>query len=253
MIIGRIQNTLEAAGDLLLPRSCMICGRKLLSDERHICLSCMSDLPLTYLWNCERNPMADRFNEGIQKALDNGSLQGPERYAYTCALFFYSDDAACRHIPHHIKYLGDIQAGRYFGRVLGKQMAGSPHFRDIDMIIPVPLHWRRKWERGYNQAEAIAHGLGECIGVPVISDALTRSRYTETQTRLDVEQKEANVKDAFNVNMKHPDTLVKARHILLADDIFTTGSTLMACFVALRKVLPPSVRISAATLGFVGR
>lgn len=250
MTIGRIQNTLEAVGDLMLPRPCIICGRKLLSDEKHICLSCMNDLPLTYLWHRDRNPMADRFNEGIQKALDDGRLQGSERYAYACALFFYNDDASYRHIPHHIKYLGDLPAGRYFGRMLGMKMAGSPHFGDVDIVIPVPLHWRRKWERGYNQAEAIARGLGECLGVPVISDALTRTRYTKTQTQLEVEQKDANVKDAFN--MKHPDTLVKARHILLVDDIFTTGSTLMACFVALRTVFPSDVRISVATLGFVG-
>lgn len=247
-----IKNALEAAGDLLLPRSCMICGMKLLSDERHICLSCMEDLPLTYLWHLDRNPMADKFNEGIQKALDDGRLRGPERYAYACALFFYSDDAACRHIPHRIKYLGDTPAGQHFGRMLGMKMACSPHFSDVDTVIPVPLHWRRKLERGYNQADVIARGLAEGLDALVITGALTRTRYTKTQTRLEVEQKETNVKDAFCMNMKYSDNLLKVRHILLVDDIFTTGATLLACFTALRKELPPEVRISVATLGFVG-
>lgn len=241
-----------AAGELLLPETCMICGGKLLMNEKYLCLLCQANLPLTYFWNQNRNPMADRFNEGIQTALDQGWIRGPERYAYACSLFYYDDEDKYRHITHHIKYHGDIPAGVEFGRMLGMKIAGCQYLGDIDMIIPVPLHWRRKWKRGYNQAAAVARGVAELLDVTLNETVLIRSRYTHTQTKVDVSQKGANVMGAFEVQLKNHQTVMKARHILLIDDIFTTGATLLACFCALRSVFPPSVRISVATLGFVG-
>ena len=123
------------------------------------------------------------------------------------------------------------------------------------MIMPVPLHWAREWKRGYNQAEVIASALASETGVPLRTDVLKRRRRTRTQTRLDIEGKARNVAGAFSVS---DDAAVifrsggNVRHILLVDDVFTTGSTLTACFTALRTVFPPGVRISVATLGFVG-
>ena len=120
------------------------------------------------------------------------------------------------------------------------------------MIIPVPLHWRRRFVRGYNQAEAIASGLASAMGITLRTDILIRKKRTRTQTKLDIEGKALNVADAFKVNDKvlFPDGL---KHVVILDDIFTTGSTIGACFFALRQMLPPSVRISAVTLGFVAR
>lgn len=252
MSIKKILKSLIAATDLLLPRSCMICGRKLLVEESHLCISCAAGLPLTYFWNQDRNPMADRFNEGIQAALEEDRAGSPERYAYACALFYYNDETGYRNIPHQIKYGGYIPAGVYFGRILGRRIAGCRYLKDIDIVIPVPLHWRRKWERGYNQAAAIGKGVAESLGVEMNESILTRVRHTRSQTKMDIDQKRANVMGAFEVRSEKDAALIKAGHILLVDDIFTTGSTLGACFVALRSVFPPSVRISVATLAFVG-
>ena len=113
-------------------------------------------------------------------------------------------------------------------------------------------NWSRKWKRGYNQAEVLARAIAEELGVSVRTDLLKRTRRTATQTRLDIEAKATNVEGAFQVCIKKPGTLNGIRHIILIDDVFTTGSTLHACFVALRSVFPPSVRISVATLAFVG-
>ena len=246
---------LQAAFDLLLPRTCIICGCRLNLQERHLCLHCLMEMPLTYFWQQPHNPMADRFNDLMQK--DIGERK--EVYAYAAALFVYRGDAPFKKIPYHINYQGDISAGRYFGEMLGARMRGCAHWSDVDLIIPVPLHRLRRLKRGYNQAEVIAEGLASAMGAPVRTDLLVRRKKTATQTRLNLEEKAANVKGAFEAVAEHVQALMEVEvgaeavtHVLLVDDVFTTGSTLMACFTALREVFPPGVRISVATLAFVG-
>lgn len=248
---GMIVRGLRAACDILLPRLCVVCGKRLLLDEEHICLECLADMPQTFFWTMSHNLMADRLNEiieGSSKAEDGSR----ERYAYAAALFFYQSEADYRLIPYQIKYHGNVDAGRHFGRMLGRRLASSAQYADVDLVVPVPLHWTRRWKRGYNQAEAIASGVAEAMGVPLRTDVLMRVQRTMTQTKVSVAEKTENVSGAFAVceDKAAPESYV---HILLIDDIFTTGSTLYACFVALRVVFPPSVRISVATLGFVGR
>lgn len=236
---------LRAAGDVLLPRPCIVCGRRLLTYERHLCLQCTADMPLTRFWTRSRNEMADRFNSLIQEGIGD---EDDERYAFAAALFFYSSEAGFRKIPHQIKYQGNIPAGRHFGSMLGKHLAASDMFRDADMVIPVPLHWTRKWKRGYNQAEVIAEAVSAELGAPLCRDILRRTRRTRTQTQVDVDDKARNVSGAFEARRSDRSPC----HIVLIDDVFTSGSTLYACFKALRQIFPPSVRISVATLGFVG-
>ena len=235
----------RAMFDMLLPRACVVCGRKLNISEKYLCLHCASDLPLTRFGLMSHNPMADKFNETIQKGLDNSWRQ--EAYAFASALFFYEDESGYKHIPHQIKYLGNISAGRYFGRMLGRELQVAEWISDVDMIIPVPLHWKRRWGRGYNQAEIIAQGVSAELGVPMRTDILKRIRMTQTQTKLEVSEKAENVAGAFAVLTP----VSGLKHILLIDDVFTTGSTLHSCFLALRVTYPYPVRISVATLGFV--
>lgn len=242
----------------------MVCERHLEPSEDHLCADCMHDLPHTYYWLLRKNPMADRLNELIQKRLeeqfDGAESQQEkalkERYVYAAALFFYRAESNYRHITRKIKYNGNIKAGLFFGRLLGERLVSGSLFQDVDLIIPVPLHWRRHWKRGYNQAQVIAEGIAARLGAPVRSDILIRPRSTRSQTRLSIEEKSLNVKNAFRLHKRCrtsiPPELTGIRHILLVDDVFTTGSTALACFTALRTVFPPSVRISVATLGFVG-
>ena len=248
---GMIVRGLRAACDILLPRLCVVCGKRLLLDEEHICLECLADMPQTFFWTMSHNLMADRFNEiieGSSKAEDGSR----ERYAYAAALFFYQSEADYRLIPYQIKYHGNIDAGRYFGRMLGRRLASSGQYADVDLIVPVPLHWTRRWKRGYNQAEAIASGVAEAMGVQLRTDILKRIHRTKTQTKVSVSEKAENVSGAFAV-CEDKVASDSYRHILLIDDIFTTGSTMGACFFALREGFPIDVRISVATLGFVGR
>ena len=259
---------MRASADMILPRVCVVCGRRLLLDEKHLCLGCAADMPFTRFESMSHNPMANRFNEVIQRGLasDDSSLgvvQSRERYAYASALFLYKEDSGYKHIPYQVKYHGNLAVGRHFGGLLGCRLAGSALFEDVDMVIPVPLHRLRRWKRGYNQAEVIAAEVATALGVPLRTDILIRGRRTKTQTQLSIEGKAVNVAGAFEVteNVRclsghgcHVESsqYEGPKHILLIDDVFTTGSTLGACFAALRSVFPPSVRISVATLAFVG-
>ena len=244
----------RALTDLMLPRTCLVCGRKLGLQEEHLCLYCLAEMPRTYFWDRSHNPMADKINgliqEGLEASVPDGSTDRRmlERYAYACALFFFQDEGDYRNILYSLKYGGNTAAGEHFGKMLGRKMASAAHFADVDAIIPVPLHWTRRWKRGYNQAEHIAVGVSEAMGIELHTDILFRRKRTATQTKVDVKQKRRNVLGAFEAVKKGHEP----SHILLVDDLFTTGSTLGACFQALRSVFPPEVRISVATLAFVG-
>ena len=279
-----VQYGLKAVLDLLIPRKCIVCEKVLDGVEKHLCKDCLDDIPHTYYWLRKFNPMADKFNALIQEEWESwiaehgcqlttiGTPQSQEKYAYATALYFYRADSEYSHISRQLKYHGNIPAGRYFGQLLGKRCAQADYLSDVDAVIPIPLHWTRKWSRGYNQAEVIAREVAIALGVDLRVDILERSRRTRTQTKLSIEGKGANVKGAFrvkshivqsfssdtgelpNLKIKKADAtaISDLKHLLIIDDIFTTGSTALACYSALREVFPPSVRISIATLGFVG-
>lgn len=171
------------------------------------------------------------------------------RYVDAVALFNFAKDGGYRRITYRLKYGGDIGEGRHFAAMLGERAALAPWLSDVDTVIPVPLHWTRRLKRGYNQAEIIAREVAEALGARLRTDILVRSRRTSTQTRLGVEEKARNVRGAFAIGRAVRKTGI--RHMLLVDDVFTTGSTLYNCFVPLRRFFGPEVRISIATLGVV--
>ena len=222
-------DSVRAMGDLLMPRACLVCGCRLGLRERHLCLACAADVPYTRYWLQPHNPLADRFNAVLER--HRGTE--PMDYAYATALMHYK--GGYRAIPRALKYHADLAAGRHYGALLGRRLASAPHLADIDLVIPVPLHWTRLHSRGYNQSAILAHAL---VSVPWTdlspvcrtdlppapwtdlspvcrtdlppaprtdlfpvcrTDLLVRSRRTKTQTRLTVEQKAQNVASAFHV------------------------------------------------------
>jgi len=238
-----LKTSLSALLDLVLPRVCVVCGRALLPRERHLCTECLSDLPETRYAPLGHNPMADRFNARIDP-------EEYEPYAYAAALFHYRADSGYKKIPQALKYHRNFAAGRAFARMLGERLSASPLYADVDLVVPVPLHWTRHARRGYNQAALIARELARSLKAPHAERLLRRCRRTRSQTRLSVAEKAINVSGAFALRRHRP--LPAARHILLIDDVFTTGATLAACHCALRKGYGPEVRISVATLAAVG-
>ena len=285
----KLETLLRSLPDLLMPRVCLVCGRQLLPTERHLCLCCEADLPLTHFEDCSRNPMADRYNARL---VDAGC---GDSYQYATSLFYYGTGSGYDYIPQALKYGRNFGAGRHFARMLGGLIAGAEHFRDVDLVTCVPLHWTRRYRRGYNQAAVIASEIARCLNAarsaaapaepectgstgpveargnysagpePVIfaPHLLRRTRRTATQTRLSVADKALNVAGAFAVRRHYlppsptplsfraqPRNLLP-RHILLVDDVFTTGSTLSACAEALFEAFGPEVRVSIATLACV--
>jgi len=196
--------------------------------------------------------MSDRFNDLIQRDLESFSQCGRRReeYSHATALFYYRASTGYRNITKSLKYHGNIRAGRYFARLLAKELSGSELYSDVDAIVPVPLHWTRRWSRGYNQAEVIGATLADSLGTSLRTDILARHRRTKTQTRLSLEEKSANVTRAFR--LKRSVDLSGCSHILLVDDVFTTGATVNACRLALRDNIGTDVKISVATLACVG-
>lgn len=242
--------------DILIPRECLVCGKKLHKSEKYLCIYCESDLPLTYYWERRNNPMSSKLNGIIQKNLTDNCLENENiptaKFSYATALFFYHGEAGYKRIPQHLKYMGDFGEGAHYSGMLGNFMKDSPLYRDIDLIIPVPLHWARHWNRGYNQAEVIARKISEALGgVAVRTDILVRSHYTRTQTKLGVLAKSDNVHGAFALRRETAAQVSGCRHILIVDDVFTTGATMGACICMLQKFFDVNVRISCATLGYV--
>ena len=186
--------------------------------------------------------------------------RGPEPYARAAALLFYSGDSPYSRIPQALKYKGDIAAGRFFAGMLGRLMAEQPHWQDVDAVIPVPLHWRRKHARGYNQAEVIAAELAKALGARLYPHALRRVRRTRSQTSLSAADRLKNVSGVFELSSvrkigrdESSNKLIVARHVVLVDDTFTTGATLAACRQVLREALGQDVLISVATLAAVSK
>lgn len=250
-MVACICRYVRALSDLFFPRRCIVCHRRLNIDEKHICTHCLADMPLTYYSTLKYNKMSECFNHLIE-----------EKEVFATALFFYNGDSGYSNITKELKYAGNILSGRFFSKMLGKDIVSFSLFRNVDMVIPVPLHWTRRWRRGYNQAEVIAKEIAASVSVPMYTDILVRSPRTKTQTKIEMTRKYENVKGAFSVNIenlkKHLKTITihgSELHILLVDDVFTSGSTMCSCYkslkIALNQIRPSNYRISIATLGFV--
>lgn len=264
-----------AVADFFFPRHCLACGGFLPADRKHLCGECAQDIPLTYYWDRGHNPMADRLNELIQRDLDAEDFAQEETVPYSnaAALFFFRPESGYRHICHQLKYHRNFSAGRDFAQMLAQRLAASELFRDVDVVVPVPLHPARRFRRGYNQAEVIAEVLAQGLGARMCPGMLRRKRRTGTQTRLGLEEKRRNVSGAFAFGKfetagtgKAPEDKTSGQrevpragaavagpsHILVVDDVFTTGATANACVRVLRERFGRGTRISVATLAAVG-
>ncbi len=246
------RDAIDAAVSLVFPRVCLSCGRTLLRSERCLCATCIQDLPRCRFALQRHNPMADKFNARF----DNDTY---EPFSYAAALFFYPEDSLGEDVHYDritkaIKYNSNFEAASLFSDLLAEELASSPLFSDVDMVIPVPLHFLRHWKRGYNQAELIARSIARRLDAGLCTKTLKRRRRTRSQATLPMESKASNVQGAFVLrDNKSKQRLPKEpRHILLVDDVFTSGSTLDECRKALRRRYGMQVRISIATLAFVG-
>ena len=217
--------------ELLYPRLCLVCGDRLIDQEELVCLSCLHHIPRTRFHLEEDNPVAQLF-------------YGRVHLEHATAFFYFRKGSRYQKILHHLKYKGLKELGELMGRQLGLDLLQSPHFSKVDAICPVPLHPKKEQKRGYNQSWWIAKGLAEQIQKPMADNHLERIAFSSTQTRKSRFERWENVEGIFKV--KNPEEL-SGKHILLVDDVVTTGSTLEACASAMLS--DDTVKVSIATLG----
>lgn len=217
---------------LLFPQLCPACNASLVAHEHIICSDCRYNLPYTNFHTQPDNIVAQQFY---------GKINIEAAYA----LYFFNKGGNVQNLMHHFKYSGMKQIGNLVGNIAGNQLKENPVFNSVDYIIPVPLHKKRLKERGYNQSACFAEGLAEKIDAGVELDNLIRRIATSTQTHKSRFARFENMQEVFAV--AKPERLA-GKHILLVDDIVTTGSTLEACGIELLKV--PGLKLSIATIAY---
>lgn len=225
-----IQKAAEGLAHLFFPHLCTGCGSDALPKDHQLCIDCLSRLPETGFENITGNPVEKAFYGRLPV------------HAATAFLYF-SKHALVQHLLHQLKYRGNPGIGEYLGGLMGTRLKHTQRFAAVDALVPVPLNASRLKKRGYNQAEAICNGLSGAMNIPVISNALVRNRFSETQTRKSRTERWENMKEIFC--LQQPE-LLAGKNVLLVDDVVTTGATLEAC----GRELLPVCNINIACLAY---
>lgn len=218
--------------ELFFPTLCIACANRLISQEKFLCMNCWHDLPVTNFHLNSENKVAQLFWGRVE--IENAT-----------SFFSYKKGSKYQQLIHYIKYKGLKELGFETGRKFGFALLDSEEFKSVDIIVPVPLHPKKQKQRGFNQSDWIAKGLAESLQKPVSTENLFRQIHTSTQTQKNRFERWQNVEGIFGVkqNEKFED-----KHILLIDDVVTTGSTLEACAFQLLK--QKNAKVSIATLAF---
>lgn len=225
-----IKDWLGSFLSLLFPRCCLLCGRPLAKGEECICTMCNINLPRTNYHLQEDNPVEQLF-------------WGKVPLERATSFFFYRKGSDFRQILHQLKYGGRKELGATMGRYMASELLPSGFFKGIDVIIPVPLHKKKQQLRGYNQSEWIVRGIAAVTGISVNTESIIRRKNTETQTRKSTFERWENVDGIFEL---HSSEHLPGKHVLIVDDVLTTGATTVACASALMEV--QGIRISILTL-----
>lgn len=215
---------------LFYPHICTGCGTDILADDNLLCAKCFVNLPATLYAEHPNNPIEKIFVGRM-----------PLVAAY--AEFYFAKESLIQHLVHQLKYKGNKEIGVYLGEIMGRTLQKSNRFGGIDALIPLPLYPDKERKRGYNQAAVICDGMSAVMNVPVYNDVLIRRKFTETQTKKHRTERWENVEDSFAVKN---DEKVKGKHLLLVDDVVTTGATLEASGSRLLKI--EGIKLSIATL-----
>lgn len=217
---------------LLFPNLCNACGITLFQNEHLICTKCLYDLPFTDYHIHAENRVAKQ-------------LWGRSPIHAAMALLYFRKGTKVQNLIHNLKYNSKTDVGLLLGNLLGERLKNSPLYQNIDLIVPVPLHHKKLRFRGYNQSAFIAAGTSEQLDVDFNEAILTRNSATETQTKKSRYNRYENMKGVFEVSKTE---IIKDKHILLIDDVITTGATLEACASALLN--NGASKISIAALAF---
>ena len=215
---------------LLYPQICFGCGTDQIEKEMPLCPKCTQDLPLTDFFSINENPIEKIFwgRADIQSA---------------GALLFFTKDSLVQTLMTQLKYHHNKKVGILFGQLMGQAIAAEKKFEQIDLLIPIPILPSKINSRGYNQSQVIAMGIQQVWNRPIFGDVLTKKNWSNSQTKKDRKARLKQVPDLFILN--HPNS-IEGKHILLVDDVLTTGATLEAAVASLMTGSPASVSIAVA-------
>jgi ComF family protein len=224
--------SLSAILDLIFPRICPGCGKEITGvKEEPICLLCFHQLPHTGFAIIPDNPVEKIFRGRIQIQAAHSE--------------FYYSHPVIRTLIHGLKYKSKKETGIFLGSILGHSLQKSERFKNIELLIPLPLYPDREYRRGYNQSTLIAEGISRVMNIPVESDSMTRIRNTSTQTKKQRTERWMNVENSFTV--VEPEKL-RNRHVLLVDDVITTGASLEACAQVMQEASIASLSIATIAM-----
>ena len=218
--------------NLMYPNLCSICGTNLVRNEQCLCLSCLNDIPRTNYHLMPDNPIEKRF-------------WGKVPVFRATAFFFFQKGSPFQTVLHHLKYKNDKEIGEVLGKHAALALLESPDFASVDFVVPVPLHPNKFRKRGYNQSEWIGRGLSAVLQKPQDTTTLIRALENTTQTKKNVYERYKNTEGIFQLTDKK---IFEGKHILLVDDVLTTGSTTEACINALLETADIKVSVFVLTV-----
>lgn len=217
--------------NFIYPAVCHICDIKLAPYEKFICRKCVAELPRTGFHREDLNPMAERF-------------AGLFPFEQATGIYFYDRDSGFAHLIQDMKYRSFPDIGKRLGKMAVEELYSTGFFSDIEFVTPVPMHWLKKAQRGYNQAEMIARGIAEEANMEYI-ESMAMTRRHKTQTRLSREERLKNAEGLFRIRKN---VNLQSKKVLLIDDICTTGTTLSEAAITLCKAFP-EIKLSLLTMG----
>jgi len=231
-MVAILKGIKESLLHLAFPHICAGCGSDNMERQQLLCLSCLSALPQTNFHLYGDNPAEKIF-------------RGRLPLVYATAHYYFTKKSLMQQLLHDFKYRGNKELGYYLGERMGQDLLQSKFLNEVDAIVPLPLFESKEKKRGYNQAEVLAKGMVRKMNMSVLKGAVSRKEYTESQTRKSRVERWQNIEGRFEV--ADPKS-ISGKHILLVDDVVTTGATLEACGRELLKV--QNVRLSIAALCF---
>jgi len=214
---------------LFFPDLCVVCGDRLIEGEQHICTECLLLLPKTN-FHLQADNRLEQF------------FAGRIPFERAAAFAYFVKRGSLQHIIHELKYKRNAEIGNFMGALCGENLKGSDFINSIDLLVPIPLHPKRQKQRGYNQSLEICKGISEVTGIPVSSDILIRTINNPSQTKNSRFDRWKNVENIFSLTNQEA---FCGKHILLVDDVITTGSTIESCAKEILKMEGSRISIYA--------
>ncbi len=230
-----LENLTEGVLTLFFPKLCLACGANPPPQEQEICIYCQYYLPKTEFHLDLENPFTERFWGRVK--IEGGA-----------SLYYFMKNGRTQKLIHNLKYKGKRKIGIKLGELYGKDLRLAKGFENIDMILPVPLHPKKEHSRGYNQCDLLARGLSETMEIPWRKGILVKTINNTSQTRMTRIERLENVRTSFKINK--PEQL-RGKHVLIVDDVLTTGATLEACAEKVLEI--PHTKVSLATIAIAKR